>query len=68
MTHPRRLVSDPGTFHEAVVQIFHLGSDVIPVKRAAACRAPAAPIDNRNRNSFSRPLELPLEKVPSCAQ
>jgi hypothetical protein len=50
------------------VQIFHLGSDVIPVKRAAACRAPAAPIDNRNRNSFSRPLELPLEKVPSCAQ
>jgi hypothetical protein len=41
---------------------------VIPVKRAAAGRAPAAPIDNRNRNSFSRPLELPLEKVPSCAQ
>jgi hypothetical protein len=31
---------------DAVVQIFHLGGDVIPVKRAAACRRPAAPIDN----------------------
>jgi hypothetical protein len=68
MTRPRRLVSKPRHSREAIVQVFHLGGDVILVKRAAACRAPAAPIDNRNRNSFSRPLELPLEKAPSCAQ
>ena len=48
MTRPRRLVSKPRHSREAIVivQVFHLGGDVIPVKRAAACRRPAAPIDN----------------------
>jgi hypothetical protein len=68
MTRPRRLVSKPRHSREAVVQVFHLGGDVIPVKDAAACRPPAAPSITATPTPFSRPLELPLEKAPSCAQ